>query len=570
MSDPLEDQHITAEAPAEPRAYSRRRVLNAAGAGALAAWGAGHALRASATALASATPAAKTDAALPNRIPGDPAIGLPDAYTGYPSSPFKSVSGTPGAGGTVTTFQIDYWPPVLPHDRNPYWKELDKRLGVMTKSTFAPQPSYATQLQTLAAGNNFPDLTYINLGQGAQAFEPLLLQGVMTDLTPYLTGPALKEFPNLALIPSVAWEAVKIQGKIFGVPRVIPPIGETVTYRRDWAQALGFTALRNAEDVFKMLVAFSKKHPAGPATTFGLASFDGSFTEIMFNMMFRVPNQWRLNADGSLTHQIETAEYKESLKFMRRLWAAGAYDPDSPSLTFSQFAAKVQGGTIGVGDGGYQPIFGATGLRGLVKQLNPKADIYPFVPPGYDGGKGVTYNRQPFFGFTGIPSSVGKDITRLKELLRILNYYAAPFGSEEFTFIEYGIKGRDYTLDAQGIPVPINSTTTQDIGPLRYLVDTIEDTFFYPGANGASEAILAQNLGRKLLQIGINDPTVALYSPTSVSKGAVLNQLAITQRTAIVTGREPLSALATWQSEWRSRGGDQIRTEFEQALKKKG
>ena len=39
------------------------------------------------------------------------------------------------------------------------------------------------------------------------------------------------------------------------------------------------------------------------------------------------------------------------------------------------------------------------------------------------------------------------------------------------------------------------------------------------------------------------------------------------RRASWFTGREPLSALDAAIRDWRSRGGDQIRKEFEQALK---
>src|SRR4029078_13581795 len=41
---------------------------------------------------------------------------------------------------------------------------------------------------------------------------------------------------------------------------------------------------------------------------------------------------------------------------------------------------------------------------------------------------------------------------RIKELLRILNYLAAPFGSAEDQLLTLGLKAVDYTLDAQGNP----------------------------------------------------------------------------------------------------------------------
>jgi len=36
---------------------------------------------------------------------------------------------------------------------------------------------------------------------------------------------------------------------------------------------------------------------------------------------------------------------------------------------------------------------------------------------------------------------------------------------------------------------------------------------------------------------------------------------------AIVTGRQPLTALDTYIKDWKSRGGDMIRQEYQQSLK---
>ncbi len=50
-------------------------------------------------------------------------------------------------------------------------------------------------------------------------------------------------------------------------------------------------------------------------------------------------------------------------------------------------------------------------------------------------------------------------------------------------------------------------------------------------------------------------------------RGAELSQLRIDRLNAIISGREPLSAFDGYVKDWRSRGGDQIRKEFEAELK---
>ena len=43
---------------------------------------------------------------------------------------------------------------------------------------------------------------------------------------------------------------------------------------------------------------------------------------------------------------------------------------------------------------------------------------------------------------------------RVKEILRIMDYLAAPFGTEEDLLLTYGARDQDYAVDADGNPSP--------------------------------------------------------------------------------------------------------------------
>ena len=49
---------------------------------------------------------------------------------------------------------------------------------------------------------------------------------------------------------------------------------------------------------------------------------------------------------------------------------------------------------------------------------------------------------------------------RIRELLRILDWVAAPFGTQEDLLLSYGLSGTDYTLDADNQPKPTPTGTT--------------------------------------------------------------------------------------------------------------
>jgi putative aldouronate transport system substrate-binding protein len=74
-------------------------------------------------------------------------------------------------------------------------------------------------------------------------------------------------------------------------------------------------------------------------------------------------------------------------------------------------------------------------------------------------------------------------------------------------------------------------------------------------------------LCRDQMAIGVDNPVISVISPTYVAKAGALNQLRIDRLIAIVSGRQLFSALDQYVQGWRSRGGDQMRKEYHNALK---
>jgi putative aldouronate transport system substrate-binding protein len=574
------------------RAYSRRGVLRAAlglaGAAALAACGgtggatpaAGTtpppggganqtptaaaqptraATRAATTAAAASTP---TRAAVEGLVPSGVA-GVPDAFT-RPPTLVKSVPSAPAKGGKVSMYSIGYNPPVPGRNENQFWQELEKRLGTTWEPNITPQAEYGAKAATLVAGGELPDLFYVNPGQNAAALSKTVEQGAFTDLTPLLEGDALKEYPNLVVFDPTIWKNVRVKNKIYGVPKPIPRANNIPFFRNDWAKKLGKGAPKNAEEVYDFFTAFAKGDPDGNGTPDTWA-FGGLGGADLMPQMFRTPNAWRQNPDGSLTATLETEENKQAFAFMRRLWEGGAYHPDAPTITNAQMVDLVLAGKLGVRTGGYRPFFGSTGVRGRVKEQNPNAELVGLVPPGHDGGKGVTYLGPGFFGYVAIPARVGRDRERAKELLRVMNYLAAPFGTEEYDFLTYGVAGVHHEPQPDGRRT-VNEKGRGERGDLVYMLHTAEvAAFFYPDAPG--EAEYAQNLAKEMLAVGIENPTQGLFSTTATAKGAELTQLSTDRTVAIITGREPFSAYDQWVRDWKSRAGDQIRKELEEEIK---
>jgi putative aldouronate transport system substrate-binding protein len=204
---------------------------------------------------------------------------------------------------------------------------------------------------------------------------------------------------------------------------------------------------------------------------------------------------------------------------------------------------------------------GAAQYWDAAPQLTPPSTIRNVPPFAADGASRAVYWLGPgAFGFSILKKA---STERIQEVLRVLNFLASPFGSQEYTLTHYGIEGVHYARDSGGNPV-LNTTGQHDVNFLWNSIVGPPPSLYYP--KSAQFAPTLQGDEKAMLPAGIADPSVALYSPTAGSKGGPLNQALIDGLTDIVAGRRPLSDFSTLVASWRTGGGDQIRSEYEQAL----
>lgn len=540
---------------ADRRPYSRRTVLR------LASGAAGAAILGGPAAGTAAAPAITfrgvQDPPVEGKIPS-PAPDVPDAFTVRPQ-PFRAVAEPPGAGGPleeINAFQNSFSPPPAPFDQNAYWQGLEERLGVRWRPTITPSDTYQAKLATTVAGGTVPHIVWLNLDVVPDQ-RKLIEQGAYADLTEALGPEGRKAYPNLARIPEYAWTNSAIEGKVYGIPWTIPLGNFSNFFRRDWAQRLEMASPRNAEEVFALFEAITKADPDGngQADTFAIADENR-----LFEAMFRVPNNWRLNEDGTLTKEIETPEWKLATEFSARVFGAGLYIPNKQGATFQDLLNAILSGRAAINRGGIVnlPIY-----RAQLKQNNPSADLFVFVPPGHDGGQ-PTYHHSPgFYGFWGISGEVGADEEALRQVLRVVDWFAAPFGSEEHTYKYYGLEGTHHTAGPNGELV-LTAQGRNEIGDMYNLMKD-ELTLFSPIPG---EAQLWQDAIRAMTVVGIQDPTLGLYSPTQAEEASALTEFVSDAVDGFRYGRKPLSEMDAFAAEWRERGGDKIREEFQESLQK--
>lgn len=496
--------------------------------------------------------------------PDFPSTGVlsEDAYVNYPKNVVKSIAEAPGTGGDIQAFVQILMPPPTPFDQNPAWKEVDRQLNVNFQFNMVAVADQPTRLATLMAGDDLPDIINVFRGINGIANLPPFLQTKCADLTPYLAGAADKEYPFLAAIPSFAW---RNSGSIVGSQILMVPIQRyapgTIMYKNAgiYDTEIGNDYVPKDFDDFKRVLQQLHRPDQGRYAT-------GAYQGAVFNVDYYAaalgaPNNWRVDSSGKFVKSWETQEYRDAAAFARDLVAAGFYHPNTlTNATFQNGQDDLVAGRTAI----YILTFGNpwvdTWRKGLV--LKNPVDVLMVPPfPAHAGGKPSHFFQLGFQSATALKRAAPD---RVKELLRILNFLAAPFGSAEDLLLTAGIKDVDYTLDADGNPrLSDRGNLDATNVPWKYIVQRPQ-VIYQPDIPRAAKVMYdAEQL---LIPIGVSDASLGLYSPTATSKGVPVDKAFTDGLSEIIAGRRPLADYDQLLKDWQAAVGNQIRTELMQAL----
>ncbi|MBV8713805.1 MAG: hypothetical protein JO020_08280 [Chloroflexi bacterium] len=491
-------------------------------------------------------------------LPGSADGFVDPGYINYPANPFKAVADKPGTGSDVSIATWTLAPPPPAVDSNALWQEANKQLGVNLKLNISSLADYqTTRLATIIAGDDLPDILYIAPGVAINSL-PQFLQAKCADLTQYLSGDAVKDYPNLANFSGLSWQSVIFDKSIYGVPAQYPLFLWVHWVHQELLDRDGIQLPKTLDDYTNLL-----KHFTNPQQDiYGTATENNvgyGITNGFFGAMYGVPNNWSLDSSGKLTYYLEAPGTKDAINKARELWAAGVYSPNSTQYNTGSKRTDFAGAKfISCFDGfqGASLTFFAT-----APSLNPPGKYRMVTPFSAVAGQQPTYwAQQGVFGYSVLKKA---SPDRIKELLRVLNWIASPFGSQEYQLMRYGVKDIDYTLDDKGNPVLTTQGKADTSIPWQYI--TQPPAALYSPGNAEYPQVM-QDGEKAMLPYAQIDPTSTLYSPTYAAKYTVLQQMVYTQIGEIVLGRADVSSFDQLVKDWKAQGGDQMRSEFEQAI----
>ncbi|SMQ20995.1 carbohydrate ABC transporter substrate-binding protein, CUT1 family [Streptomyces sp. Ag82_O1-12] len=435
-----------------------------------------------------------------------------------------------------------------------YYKAGDAAAG--TKITWQNQDgqTYAEKLGAVLASSSIPDMVVVPSWNMVGKISSAVTAKFM-DLGPYLSGDKVKKYPNLAAIPSDAWRVSIFGGALRGIPMPMASVPNIVPfYRKDFFDKKGYTVPKSADE----FLSWAKEATSAKAKVWACADMRWSAAGI-FGVLPAASLGWNIGDDGKLTYRIEHPEYLEHLEWVRKLFAAGVVHPDDKANTGDPAQRFTAGQTL-VYNQNMSDWYGKTAEQA---QTNPDFEIDGMDFFGADGGDPTLYAGQPASIWSMIRKGASKET--VENALAAANFAAAPYGTKERMYVDYGVEGTHYTLK-DGAPVK-NDRGLQEVNNAWVLLAAPAPYLAHPDLPEVTRKQVEwqQRQGafvKKTSTYGMNIVEPSRYATLS----SQFEQLEID----FVRGNKKLSDIQQAISTWKSSGGDKLRDWYKQLLDKNG
>jgi putative aldouronate transport system substrate-binding protein len=477
--------------------------------------------------------------------------GSSPAYLNYPTNLVQTVSSTPGSGGSYTGI-TPLWG-TIPAADNPFDQAVNKALGATLSVSPANGNNYQTILPQLFSGNKLPDWIQVptfwapplNFGEAAATR--------LADLTPYLAGSKISQYPNLAAIFTSGWQAGIWDDKLYGFPSYPTTFnyGYQLYYRADLLDKLGIgtPSIKSIDDLWNL----AKEVNNPKAKRWAMGDIFGYLYQ-----PYNYPN-WLLDDKGNVITRYESPAIIEAMNWMAKAVKAGFVHPDQVAGNFGNGVTEFYAGQMVIVSDGSGAWNAADAQKGQAANKGYTRASFDFFTAT---GSGTP--QMPLEAATAWTSYLNKSLSakQIHEVLSIANYLAAPFGSVEYNLLNYGVEGVDYTMTSTGPKLTAAGTNYagSSVSTYNFLVSANNTTYNagYPEVTKASA-----NWAQRNAQYGYRplDYELNVSVPNSLSSANAFTPF--TQQDSImeevVRGHSSIADYQSTVATWRRNGGDKLK-----------
>ncbi|MFE2069180.1 extracellular solute-binding protein [Streptomyces sp. NPDC059467] len=460
-----------------------------------------------------------------------------------------------GKGGKVTIMAPFWGSP--PKQDNAYYTAMNSMIGVDVEWQNQDGNTYDQKLGAVLASSDVPDVVVVpNWNMGGKI--PTAIISKFADLGPYLSGDKVKDYPNLAAIPTDAWRRCIFGGKLRGLPMPSSYVTNIVPfYRKDIFDKKGYQVPRSADE----FLALAKEITNAKAKRW--ACMDMKWTAWqMFSVLSgsEKPLGWNL-VDGKLINRIETQEYLEALEWTRKLFAAGVVHPDAMlGKNAPDAGPKFAAGEFLIYPNDISQWWSRTAEQAT---QNPDYKIWGMDVYAHDGGNPQVWAEQPAGIFAFVNKKASESV--IHDVLAVANTTAAPYGTKEYMATNYGVEGTHYTVK-NGVPTKTTQGNNEVINAY-VMVASPASTIAHPDFPEVAKAQVEwqQRMGSFTKKSSFFGQMI-----TEPSRYANLMDNFETLEDDITRGRKKISDMQQAVSDWKSKGGDKLRDWYQKLLDDNG
>jgi len=296
---------------------------------------------------------------------------------------------------------------------NEFTKELEEKTNIHIEWTIVPQKNVAEKLNLMLVSGEYPDVL---IGMGVNKTQEVIYggQGVFLPLNDMIEKYGVETKKLMETLPLFKETISSPDGNVYSLPKVNQCFHCTMPQKlwiyQPWLDKLGLSMPTTTDEFYNVLKAFKEKDPNG----------NGKPDEIPFASS-NATNGWFTGVDDFLMNSFiynnktnsgsmimngdkidivyDKPEWKEGLKYLRKLYQDGLLAPESLTQDKNQLMAIGNNPgdvLLGVSPGGFEGEFISLGEDNNKRWLGYKA-----VPPlkGPNGVQLAAYN--PISYYTG-------------------------------------------------------------------------------------------------------------------------------------------------------------------------
>ena len=253
-------------------------------------------------------------------------------------------------------------------------KWVEEKTNVHINWNVASQSDYTAKLNLIVASNDLPDM-FLHAPWTLAQLQVLGTDEVLRPLNDLIDSRGVTSKVIYSRFPRLKKILTLPDGNIYGMPAITGAFHAQAQLKmwvyQPWMQALGIETPETTEDLYDMLMAFKTKDPNGngKADEIPLAGAPGGWASaidlyIMNSFIYNDGDRRMRAIDGKITVSYDKPEWREGLRYIKRLYDAGLIARESFTQTgdqLKQLGENPDTPILGTVPGGFQGVFSVVG-----------------------------------------------------------------------------------------------------------------------------------------------------------------------------------------------------------------